>query len=103
MENDKRSHGRFNCEGEVYYSDAFLSDKPQKYERNHKGHLVDISPCGICISTQLEYERGSKVQFSISKYYKGTYTGLVRRCIKHSDSKYHVGLEVSFSDDSTTH
>ncbi len=97
MENDKRSHGRFNCEGEVYYSDAFQEDKPQKHDEKHEGQVVDICPDGICICTRHEFELGSKVQFSISKYYKGTYTGLVRRCVKHSDGKYHVGLEVSFS------
>ncbi len=96
MENDKRSNGRFNCEGEVHYSDAFKEDKPQKHDDKYEGQIVDISPGGICISTQHEFEHGSKMQFDITKHYKGTFTGIVKWCVKRSDDKYHIGLEVPF-------
>ncbi len=93
---DNRSQERFEVLGVVYYSDAFQGDEPQKDHKKHEGQVVDISPDGICICTQHEFERGSKVQFDITDYYKGTFTGIVRRCVKYSDDKCHVGLEVPF-------
>ena len=93
---DNRGQERFKIGGVVYYSDAFQGDEPQKHHEKHEGRVVDISPDGICICTQHEFERGSKVQFDITDYYKGTFTGTVRRCEKHSDDKFHVGLEVPF-------
>ena len=91
-----RSHERVKVERVVYYSDAFLEDEPQKVHEKYEGQAVDISPVGICICTQHEFECGSKMQFDIKDHYEGTYTGVVRRCVKSSDSKYHVGIEVPF-------
>ena len=93
---NNRGQERVKAEGVVYYSVAFQEDEPQKHHEKYEGQIVDISPDGICISTRHEFELGSKVQFSITKYYKGIYTGIVRRCVRYSDDKCHVGLEVSF-------
>ncbi len=92
-----RSHERVKVEGIVYYSDAFLEDAPQKDHEKHEGQAVDISPGGICICTQHEFERGSKMQFYIKEHYKGTFTGIVRWCVKSSYDNFHVGLKVPFS------
>ena len=87
-----RSHERVKVAGVVYYSGA----DPQNHHQKHEGQVVDICPDGICISTRHEFERNSKMQFDITKHYKGTFTGIVRWCVKRSDDKYHVGLEVPF-------
>ena len=99
MQIDKRSHKRVKGAGVVYYSDA----NPQKNLDKYEGQVVDISPGGICISTQYEFERGSKVRFYITEHYTGIFTGIVKRCIKSSDDKFNIGLEVPFSDDSNMH
>ena len=93
---ENRNQERVQVEGVVYYSDAFQEDEPQKHHEKHEGQVVDICPDGICISTQQEFKRGSKVQFDITEHYNGTFTGIVRRCVKKSIGKYHVGLEVPF-------
>ena len=92
---DKRSQARVNSEGIVYYSDAIEDEESEFHEEKYKGQVVDISPAGICFTSKHEYIPGSKVQFDIYRYYKGTYRGVVRRCVKNKDS-YHVGLEVPF-------
>ena len=37
------------------------------------------------------------MQFDIKEHYKGTFTGIVRWCVKSSYDKFHVGLKVPFS------
>ena len=95
---DKRSHVRVKSEGIVFYSDAIQNEKSKFHKEKYKGHVVDISPAGICITSKHEYMPGSKVQFDIFKYYKGTFIGVVRRCVKNEDY-YHIGLEVPFGMD----
>ena len=99
LETDKRSHKRVEGSGIVFYSDA----DPQKHHEKHEGQVVDICPDGICIRTRHEFELGSKMQIDIKEHYTGTLTGIVKRCVKNSDGKYHVGLEVPISDNSNTH
>lgn len=96
MQTDKRSQKRVKGGGIVFYSDA----DPEKNHEKYEGQVVDLCPGGICICTQHEFECGSKVQLDIKEHYKGTITGIVRRCVKNSDDKYHIGLEVPLSDDS---
>ena len=98
MQAEKRSHERVKVAGVVYYSGV-----EQKSLDKYEGQIVDISPGGICISIQHEFKRGSKVQFDIKEHYKGTFIGIVRRCVKFSDNKYNIGLKVPFSDDSNMH
>ena len=99
MISDRRRHERINVAGRVYYS----LDDPKTYTDKHEAQIVDLSPCGICISTLHEFERDSKVDFYITEHYNGLFTGTVKRCIKSSDDKYHVGLEVPFSADALVH
>ena len=99
MQIEKRSHKRIKVAGVIYYSGV----EPQNYSDKYEGQIVDISPGGICISIQHEFERGSKVRFYITKHYNGIFTGIVRRCIKSSDDKYNTGLEVPFCDNRNLH
>ncbi len=100
---DKRRQERVKVDADVYYLDAFQKYGPQRHHEKHEGQVVDICPDGICICTRHEFDRGSIMQFNINEYFKGTFTGIVKRCVKSSDDKYHVGLEVPFSDDSNMH
>ena len=93
MQIDKRSCNRIYVPGFVYYS----GNEPQNSSGKYEALIVDLSPGGICINTQHEFERGSRVRFYITKYYNGIFTGIVRRCVKGSDDKFHVGLEVPFN------
>ncbi len=92
---NKRSHVRVKVEGDVRYTDAQTAE-PEKHEKKHKGQVVDISPDGICISTKHEFKRDSTVEFSIIRHFESTFTGIVKRCIKFSVDKFHVGLKVPF-------
>ncbi len=98
MQIDKRSHERVKVEGVVYYSDVFQEDEPQKNPEKHEGRLVDICPDGICMSTRHKFLRESKLQLDIMDHCKGTYIGIVKWCVKNSDDKYNVGLEVPFNN-----
>jgi hypothetical protein len=101
MTADKRSHKRVEKNGIVFYSDTFNDDSIKFHEEKYKGFVVDISPSGICISSDHELEPGSKVQFDIYEYYKGTHVGVVKRCVRNN-GVFHIGLEVSFYDDELT-
>ncbi len=100
---EQRSQERVKASGDVYYSDIFRKDVPQKHYKQYEGQVVDICTSGICISTLHKFERGSIVMFQIEKHCEGIFTGFVRRCIKNSDDNYHVGLEVPFRNDSNIH
>ncbi len=82
--------------GFVYYS----SNDPQNQPGKYHAQIVDLSPGGICFNAQHEFECGSTVRFYITKYYKGIFTGIVKRCVKSSDDKYNIGLEVPFNSGS---
>jgi hypothetical protein len=97
MSDDKRCHDRIESDGIVFYSHALKDDDSNFHEKKHKGFVVDISPAGICIITDQELEVGSKVQFDIHEYVKGTHVGVVKRCVRNYDI-FHVGLEVPFYD-----
>jgi hypothetical protein len=97
---EMRKHERLKIGGVVHFSDVFKDDEPQIDREKYEGEIVDISPDGICIRADHDCARGSKVLITIKNYYKGTFTGIVRRCLKYSDSKYHIGLEVPFTTDS---
>ena len=96
---DKRSQMRVKGSGIAIYSDA----DPEKNREKYEGQIVNMSPGGICICTQHELEHGSKVQLDIKEPFNAILLGIVRRCVKNSDGKYHVGLEVHFSNVSNTH
>jgi hypothetical protein len=92
---NKRRHDRMKLEGIVFYSDAFLDEGSDSHVEKHKGRVVDISPSGICISSDHKLEPGSKVQFDIYELYKGTHVGVVKRCVRNN-GVFHIGLEVPF-------
>lgn len=103
MEFDKRSNLRVKSPGVIYYSNSFHEEKSQKQDEKQEGYIVDICSSGICIRTNHGFEFGSKVQFDIEEYYKGTFTGTVRWCVMSTENKYYVGLEVPFIKDSIIH
>ncbi len=93
---DKRRHERIKADGFVRYSDAFRTDDPQKLQKTHEGHLVDMCRDGVCICTRHEFDYGSIMQFDIKERFEPNFTGIVKRCIRYSDDIFHIGLEVPF-------